>query len=73
MASAPPYNIHITDSAPTKREGAPKSISTEKGARTATNNESLCARGEDSSYPSPQGLARGARVLETHVRKPDIA
>ena len=65
--------IIISDSAPTKREGAPKSICTEIRERTASDNESSWARGEDSPYPSPQGLARSARVAKTHVHEMDLA
>ena len=64
---------YVPDSAPTKREGAPKSINTEIRERTATNNESSWALGEDSPYPSPHGLATSARVTKSHVRKLDIA
>ena len=73
MDSAPPLYKYVPDSAPTKREAAPKSINTEIRERTASDNESSWARGEDSPYPSPQGLATGARVLKTHVHKLDIA
>ena len=38
---------YVLGSAPTKREGAHKSIYTEIRARTATNNESSWAREED--------------------------
>ena len=64
---------YVPDSAPTKREGAPKSIYTEIRERTASDNESSWARGEDSPYPSPQGLATTARVLKTRVHELDIA
>ena len=64
---------YVPDSAPTKREGAPKSKYTEIRTRTATDTELSCALGEDSLYPSPQALATTAREIKTRVRKPDIA
>ena len=73
LDSAPPFYKYVPDSAPTKREGAPKSKYTEIRTRTATDNESSCARGEDSLYPSPQALATTAREIKTRVRNPDIA